>query len=100
MKTYFFETVAVENSSDFYACSDIVKPFKVEANNINEAKNKYLEFVEDSTCIEISKTQKKKSNKIYIDTKDGKTVQSGYIFIGKTDVDFRGVWKSDIFPFG
>lgn len=44
MKTYLFITQVTENSSDFGIDSKIVSDFKVDANDINEAKQKFFRF--------------------------------------------------------
>ena len=93
MKTFLFQTVVTENSSDFWIDRDIVKDFKVSANNLTEAKKAYFEFVKSESYITISKTQQKKANKMYIDTKSGETVQTGFVFIGSTEVEFSNEWK-------
>lgn len=93
MKTYLFNTVVTENSNDFWIDRNIVSEFKVNANNLSEAKQKYFEYVYDSAFITISKTQQKKANKMYIDTTDGKTLQAGFVFIGSTEIDFDYEYK-------
>ena len=93
MRTYLFSTVTTENSSDFWIDGNIVSDFKVSANNLNEAKQKYFEFVENTAYITISKSQRIKANKMYIYTKDGKTIQTGFVFVGSTDIDFNYQWK-------
>lgn len=79
MRTYLFNTVTTENSSDFWIDRNIVSEFKVQANNFDEAKQKYFEFVENNAYITISKTQQRKANKMYIDTKEGKSIQTGFV---------------------
>lgn len=93
MRTYLFNTVTTENSSDFWIDRNIVSEFKVQANNLNEAKQKYFEFVENTAYITISKTQQRKANKMYIDTKEGKSIQTGFVFAGSTEIDFNYQWK-------
>lgn len=93
MKTYLFSTQVTENSSDFWIDSKIVSNFKVDANDINEAKHKFFDFVYSSSYITISKTQQKKANKIYVDTKEGETKQIGWVFIGSTEIDFGNQWR-------
>lgn len=93
MKTYFFKTTVTENSSDFWIDRDIVKNFTVSANSIIEAKNKYFDFVCDSAYINISKTQRTKAKKMYIDTNNGTCKQIGLVFTGSTDIEFNNEWK-------
>lgn len=74
MQTIFFQTI-------------------VTANSLSEAKQKYFDFVYCSGYITIYKTQQKKANKMYVDTTDGKTVQTGFVFIGSTDIEFNNEYK-------
>lgn len=93
MKQYLFQTTTTENTSDFWIDRNIVNNFIVSANNLNEAKQKYFEFVFDSAYITISKTQQRKANKMYVDTKNGETKQVGFVFVGSTEIEFNYQYK-------
>lgn len=60
----------------------------------------FLDFVYSSSYITISKTQQKKANKMYVDTKEGETKQIGWVFIGSTEIDFGNQWRKDLFLCG
>ncbi len=93
MKTFLFNTVTTENKRDFYIDRNIVKDFRVRAKNLHEAKQRYFEFVHDSSYITISKTQRERANKMYIDTDKGATKQVGFVFVGSTEIDFARTLK-------
>ena len=93
MSIYLFESTKICKNPRFWIDGDIIRQKKIHAATLAEACEKYAkEAAADS--VEISKTQIKKPEKIYIDDKDGNAQQCGYLFKATTDIydEERGKW--------
>ena len=86
MKTYQFETSVVPTTKDFWIDAD--ETYTIEANNLNEALDRFYEEVEMNHYIDISKNAMKTKQPMYIDDKEGNAIQVGYVIKGSTEVDF------------
>ena len=62
------------------------------AENLKDAMNKFFDLCE-SAYYPISKHSKTHPLKMYVDLEDGSCKQTGYVFTGKTSVDFNNCWK-------
>lgn len=84
---YIFNTKATMkryNEDDWWVESNIVPTIKIEENNLTKAVEKYRDIINEKQGIEISDNAIKTKEDMYIDTKDGKVKQTGYIITGKT----------------
>ena len=87
MTNYMFETTTTmkeHNSKKWWIDSDIIRPIIISAENLKEALQKFVQYCDDM-CIEISNNAIRTKNPMYVDTKDGKTKQIGYVITGKTE---------------
>lgn len=64
---------------------------KVNANDLNDAIEKFAEVLDSDYDLSISRTALKKPQKMYCDTDKG-AKQVGYVFKASTDVDFDHRW--------
>ena len=86
MKEFMFFTRTTVKEADrgrWWIDGDIIKPFRTKAENLSEALSKFVEFAKEKSYISISPTALKKKTGIYVDTKDGKSQQVGYVITGK-----------------
>ena len=93
MEKYLFKTDTTmkrHNEKNWWINSDCVSNIEVEAGSINEALEKYAEIVDEKYCIGISKNALKTRRPMYIDTKDGRTIQTGYVITGSTEFQKNG----------
>lgn len=99
MNRYLFETTTTMreyNKEKWWIDPNVIKDMYINAENLNEALEKYKEIVEKQYII-ISDNAIKNKSPMYVDTKDGHSKQIGYVLIGKTDfqADDQGVnWTS------
>lgn len=85
MSIYLFESTTICKNPRFWIDEDIIRRRKISAETIVEACKKYAK--EAATAgVEISKTQQKRPEKIYVDDKDGNAHQCGYLFKATTDI--------------
>lgn len=87
MKKYLFKTTATMkeyNNKKWWIDSDIVRNKYINAENLNEALEKYREFVGEKEYITISNNAIKNKNPMYRDTINGEVKQVGYVITGKT----------------
>lgn len=87
MKTYLFETVTVNKTSDFYVCQDVVNTFKCKAASFSDAKKAYIKYAKKE--VGISKTAENRAKNMYRDTDIG-TQKVGFVLIGSIYVNFDG----------
>ena len=88
MKKYLFKTTATMkeyNNKKWWIDSNIVSDKYINAENLNEALEKYKNLVEKKDYITISNNAIKNKNPMYVDTTDGKTKQVGYVITAKTE---------------
>jgi len=93
MNTYRLETVATmktHNQKKWWIDSGIVRPVRVQAENVKAALQLYRDAVQDRECITISKNALKNPAPMFIDGEDGEPEQIGYVITGKTDFDNDG----------
>ena len=95
MKEFLFESCTVCKNPRFWIDKDIISRKKIAAATLAEACEKYAKEA-DAAGVEISKTQQKRPEKIYIDDKDGNAQQCGYLFKATTDIydEERGKWTN------
>jgi len=97
MKTYRFETTATmkpHNNKNWWIDAGIVRPVKIQADDVKTALQLYRETVESRDYIQISNNAIKNPAPMYIDGKNGEPRQIGYVITGKTDFEKgnRGGW--------
>lgn len=85
MKEFLFESTTFCKNPRFWIDEDIISRKRIYAETISEACEKYAEEAAFAG-VEISKTQQKRPEKIYIDDKDGNTHQCGYLFKAIKDI--------------
>lgn len=88
MKKYLFKTTATMkeyNNKKWWIDSNIVSDKYINAENLNEALEKYKNLVEKKDYITISNNAIKNKNPMYVDTTDGNTKQVGYVITAKTE---------------
>ena len=97
MNKYLFQTTTTmreHNKGKWWIDPNIIKDKNINAENLNEALKEYKDLVEKE-YITISDNAIKNKTPMYVDTKDGKSKQIGYVLIGKTDFqDDQGNWIS------
>lgn len=65
----------------------------ITAETLEEAIDKFVEFMEDRHGVTISKTARKRPKKMYFDRPDGTPCECGRIFKGAIDIDYGNEWK-------
>ena len=85
MSIYLFESTTICKNPRFWIADDIIRRKKIAAATLAEACERYAEAAA-AAGVEISKTQQKRPEKIYIDDIDGNTQQCGYLFKATTDI--------------
>ena len=96
MKRYLFKTTTTMkeyNNKKWWIDSNIVRDKYINAENINEAIEKYRQLVEENEYILISDNAIKNKNPMYISTVDGKENQVGYVITGKTEFEDRDNYR-------
>lgn len=93
MSIYLFESTTICKNPRFWIDEDIIRRRKISAETLAEACEKYAEAAA-AAGVEISKTQQKRPDRLYIDDIDGNAQQCGYLFKATTDIydDERGRW--------
>lgn len=84
---YNFKTAITLKESDigkWWLDGELVKTIELNAEDLWGALNKYREIVNDTTSVCISKNAIKKREGCYVDDKDGKPKQVGYVVTGST----------------
>ena len=88
MRTYLFKTTTTMkeyNNKKWWIDSNIVRDKYINAENINEALEKYKNLVEEKEYITISNNAIKNKNPMFVDTTNGETKQVGYVITGKME---------------
>lgn len=96
MKKYLFKTTTTMkeyNNKKWWIDSNIVRDKYINAENLNEALEKYRELVKENEYILISNNAMKTKSAMYIDTVNGETKQVGYVITGKTEFEDRENYK-------
>lgn len=96
MIQYVFDTSVTMkeyNQDRWWIDSNIIKPLHVNANNIDEALNEYVNYVANDCYINISNNAIKSKVPMYVDRNNTPT-QVGYVMTGSTDFqDDYGDWS-------
>lgn len=93
MSIYLFESSTICKNPRFWIDEDIISRKKIAAATLAEACEQYAEAAA-AAGVEISKTQQKRHEKIYIDdcgmyatsSQDSNAQQCGYLFKATTDI--------------
>lgn len=91
MKNYHFHTVTTMkeyNCDKWWIDRDIVKDMIISADSVKEALSAYREKVEEQ-YISISDNAMKRKSAMYRESKDGESVQVGYVLTAKTGFEDR-----------
>ena len=93
MSIYLFESSTICKNPRFWIDKDIISRKKTSTETLAEACEKYAKEAA-AAGVEISKTQQKRPEKIYIDDKDGNAQQCGFLFKATTHIydEERGKW--------
>lgn len=96
MDKYLFDTTVTMKKHDnkkWWIDGAIIPLIHLSANNLNEALEKYAEIAKEKYYISISPNAMRKKNNMYVDTKEGESIQTGYVITGKTSFDNNsGKW--------
>jgi len=87
MEKYLFKTqtsMKDYNRDKWWISYDYVGQIEIEAISLKDALEKYAQIVEEKHCIGISKNALKTKRPMFIDTKDGRTIQTGYVITGSS----------------
>lgn len=90
MNTYRFETTATMkeyNRRKYWIDAGIIRPVKVQAENLKAALQLYRETVNDRDYIQISENAIKNPSPMFIDLKDGTTKQTGFVITAVTEIE-------------
>ena len=89
MKKFLFTTVTTIKDNNYWIDSDFCKSETIQANNVEEALDIYLNNRKDNDYINISKNAIKNKQPMYIDD----DIQCGYVIVGSTLVENKeGNW--------
>lgn len=93
MSIYLFESSTICKNPRFWIDDGIISRKKIAAATLAEACEKYAKEAA-AAGVEISKTQQKRPEKIYIDDIDGNAKQDGFLYKATMDIydDERGKW--------
>lgn len=86
MKKYLFKTATTIKDDNYWINDDYVKKAYIEANNIDEGLEKYINFSCEECFIEVSKNAIKTKNPMYRELKDGNSIQVGYVLTASTEI--------------
>jgi len=92
---YFFKTYTTvkEHYNDkYWIDNSIIKDIAIESESLEKAIEHYAEIVGKECYINISKNAVRKKKNIYRDNIKGESMQVGYIFTGKTDIENKTVY--------
>jgi hypothetical protein len=90
MNKYIFKTTATMkpyNEEKWWIDPGIIREKTIEAENVNQALEKYKEIVEEKEFVIISANALKTKEPMYVDAKPGTPKQVGYVITGKTFFD-------------
>ena len=92
MINYLFSFNICPTDNSWWTTYDRKNTFRTSASSLKEAEEKYFEYL-SSLGFEVSKTARRKYNKMYRDTKEGLPFQVGKVFKASTEIDFDREWK-------
>lgn len=78
----------VTPSQDGYWIDIRNKKQAINAESLDDAIDKFVEFMEEKEYVTISKTARKRPAKMYADYKDGTTKEVGRVFKASMEIDF------------
>lgn len=91
MNTYLFSFNICPTDNSWWTTYN-KESFKTSGSSLAEAENNFFEYL-SSLGFEVSKTARKKYNKMYRDLKEGGSRQVGKVFKASTEIDFDRTWK-------
>ena len=92
---YFFKTYATikeHYNNRYWIDNNIIKDIAIESESLQKAIERYTEIIGKEYYIFISKNAIRKKENIYRDNIKGESMQVGYIFTGKTDIENKMVY--------
>ena len=94
MKQFLFsaEITPTDRHTDFWVNDEKLKNLNICAENLKDAMNKFFDLCE-SAYYPISKHSKTHPSKMYVHLEDGSCKKIGYVFTGKTSVNFNNCLK-------
>ena len=95
MNTYLFTFNCVPTDNSWWTTYNKKNYFEVSADSIKEAEEKFFIHLSKDLFFEVSKTARRKYNKMYIDTKEGTSKQVGKVFKASTEIEWsnKNPWK-------
>ena len=97
MKRYIFKTSTTMkpyNNDKYWIMNDVIQEKRIKAGNILEALKQYQTRVKNDDHIIISDTAIKNREPMYYDSKEGETIQDGYVLTALTEFQTdSGKWK-------
>lgn len=78
-------------TDDSWWCTIQKEKESVSADNLKDAIDLFVEMMSDKWCVEISKTAKRKPQKMFRESAKG-DYQCGLVFKGSKEVDFDTKW--------
>lgn len=87
MTTYQFN-FSVTPSHKGYWIDIVNQKHAISADTLDEAIDKFVEFMEEKHFVTISKTARKHPSTMYCDYKDGSTKEVGRVFKASMEIDF------------
>lgn len=88
MKQFIFKTVTTMkeyNNKKWWIDSNTVGDIYINSDSLSEALEQYRKTIDYKACIEISNNAMKNKQEMYVDLKNGKAKQVGYVITGRTD---------------
>ena len=88
MKTYLYNFSIEPTNNTWYDTRKNVN-VRVKAESLKAANEKFLAVLEDEYYFEISKTAKKRPQKMYTEYKDGSSKRTGYVWKASTEIEWN-----------
>jgi len=95
MNTYLYK-FSIEPTNNTWWDTRKNENVRIQAENIKAANEKFLSILEDDYYFEISKTAKKRPQKMYTEYKDGTSKRTGYVWKASTEIEWNEnniTWK-------
>jgi hypothetical protein len=89
MNTYLFTFNCVPSDNSWWTTYNKNNYFKTSASSLKEAEEYFFAYLEEKLYFVISKTARKKYNKMYRDTKEGRPFQVGKVFKASTEIEWN-----------
>ena len=95
MNTYIFNFNCVPTNNTWWTTYNKTNYFRTSASSLIEAENNFFSYLEESLFFEVSKTARKRYNKMYRDTKEGRPKMVGKVFKASTEIEWsrEKPWK-------